>query len=54
VSGGFVPGFFDPAFDGNSILPEQQVQLGGVFLHMAHAVELQLDETDFAPWKLAA
>ena len=33
------------------LLPQEQVQLGGVFLHMAHGVQQQLPEGQLSPGK---
>jgi hypothetical protein len=38
----------------NIMVTQQQIQLGGMFLDMPHAVELQLQVTNFHPIKRAS
>jgi len=44
---------YDPVSNRAHFLPEQHVQLGTMFLHMAHVVQKQLRKRKFHPFKVA-
>ena len=54
VSRGCIPRRYDPIQPRNIVLPKDQTHLCGMFLHMPHAVQLQLQETELHSFKHTA